>query len=343
MKKILFLISGLLFVPISIWALDYDLSNSNKMTETIGAYIGKKVSTGDVNNDGYDDMFVNAVSELYVVYGSNAYYSYVYIDGDGDGVAGDTGILAGTDCNDADATVSANQTYYEDADGDGLGNPEVSTSICSSTPPEGYVANSDDLDDTGGDEDNGGDEPPPDIGDEDPNDENVVEQYLSSVTGYANGQIEVTYTDSSVYHYTVFNVTTDKLTIVKQYPDTAYYLVLQPYGKKLALVNVFNGETLTSKKITDKSYKNNSIKIFTIRNKEVVAVTSHKKSKNRLTIFRLKISETKLTKKDSETVKNENIKASKTKKHKKYIHLKNKNSKTLVKYFVTKKFKLKLR
>ena len=39
-------------------------------------------------------------------------------------------------------------TWYEDADNDGLGNPDVSIEDCEQ--PTGYVDNSDDLDDTGG-------------------------------------------------------------------------------------------------------------------------------------------------------------------------------------------------
>lgn len=39
------------------------------------------------------------------------------------------------------------QTWYEDADGDGLGNPAVSQNACEQ--PDGYVANADDTDDSG--------------------------------------------------------------------------------------------------------------------------------------------------------------------------------------------------
>ncbi len=39
-------------------------------------------------------------------------------------------------------------TYYADADGDSFGNANSSTSVCSSTPPDGYVTNSTDCDDT---------------------------------------------------------------------------------------------------------------------------------------------------------------------------------------------------
>lgn len=55
------------------------------------------------------------------------------------------GVITGVDCNDNDSTVSANRTYYRDADADGLGNPSVSVTVCSNTPPAGYVANSNDT------------------------------------------------------------------------------------------------------------------------------------------------------------------------------------------------------
>lgn len=67
-------------------------------------------------------------------------------DFDNDGVAGAT--WSGTDCNDADATLTTEVTYYDDTDGDGLGDPAVTTSICALTAPEGYVDNALDTDPT---------------------------------------------------------------------------------------------------------------------------------------------------------------------------------------------------
>ncbi len=57
------------------------------------------------------------------------------------------GINTGVDCNDNDATISVSQTYYADADHDGLGNPNNTISVCSNTPPSGYVTNSNDTND----------------------------------------------------------------------------------------------------------------------------------------------------------------------------------------------------
>lgn len=69
------------------------------------------------------------------------------IDADGDGVS------STLDCNDSDPKVSANQTYYRDADGDGLGDLNTPTSVCSATPPAGYVTNNTDLNDSDFDND----------------------------------------------------------------------------------------------------------------------------------------------------------------------------------------------
>lgn len=49
-------------------------------------------------------------------------------------------------CNQDDEPCTAT-TWYEDADGDGLGNPDVSESACEQ--PEGYVADNSDTDDSG--------------------------------------------------------------------------------------------------------------------------------------------------------------------------------------------------
>ena len=45
-------------------------------------------------------------------------------------------------------TLACNTIWYQDADGDGYGNPQISIRIC--TPPAGYVNNSQDCDDSNG-------------------------------------------------------------------------------------------------------------------------------------------------------------------------------------------------
>ena len=51
-------------------------------------------------------------------------------------------------CNTDDETPCTESTWYEDADGDGLGNPDATQESCEQ--PTGYVSNDDDDDDTGG-------------------------------------------------------------------------------------------------------------------------------------------------------------------------------------------------
>jgi len=51
-------------------------------------------------------------------------------------------------CKEEDDIPCIQSTWYEDADGDGLGNPDVSQNACEQ--PDGYVADNSDTDDTGG-------------------------------------------------------------------------------------------------------------------------------------------------------------------------------------------------
>lgn len=67
-------------------------------------------------------------------------YTVRYYDADGDGVD------QFTDCNDSDRSVSSVQNFYLDADRDGLGS-DIVISVCSNVAPDGYVANSDDVND----------------------------------------------------------------------------------------------------------------------------------------------------------------------------------------------------
>ena len=59
--------------------------------------------------------------------------------------ADDDGLPVGQDCDDFDATVGAATTWWRDADGDGAGDPLVSTQAC--VVPGGYASNADDCDD----------------------------------------------------------------------------------------------------------------------------------------------------------------------------------------------------
>lgn len=136
---------------------DYSDTNLSSTVKFLGAIAGDKagytVSTaGDVNNDGYDDLLVSAEEASFT---GKVYLGYLYIDSDSDGEPGTLGIFDGTDCNDNDSSVSANQTYYIDADDDTFGDPDESLSInlCNAIAPEGYVSNNDDENDDDADND----------------------------------------------------------------------------------------------------------------------------------------------------------------------------------------------
>lgn len=81
-----------------------------------------------------------------------------YVDADGDGFGSDVLMNVGgcdppegfadnnEDCDDTNASVQLEATFYEDNDGDGFGNLDESTFGCDA--PQGFVANSLDCDDT---------------------------------------------------------------------------------------------------------------------------------------------------------------------------------------------------
>ncbi|MFA6028064.1 MAG: integrin alpha [Patescibacteria group bacterium] len=409
---------------------DASLSTAVKFIgEAAGDWAGNFVSSaGDVNNDGFDDILANARNNGDG--GANAgaaYLGYLYIDNDGDGVAGGDGLFDGTDCNDDDATVSANQTYYQDSDGDGLGNTSQTTSICSVTVPAGYVANATDLNDN--DHDNDSSETGTDCNDDDAtinanqtyyqdydtdglgnplvttsvcsltpptgyvtndndtndtiinngveidgdnvdndndglidevnNKSNLHPQYSTydaldedlyasavvSVEGYKRGNIKVTYADNSIYVYSVSDIPTFiHKTQIKQYQDTGYYLILNPLGRLLALVDVYDGNILSRKTLSSKiSYKYNAFQILTLNEKKYVVITSKKLNKItiRLAAIKFNIGKEQLGVMKKVTFNESGIIVSATQKDgNNIIQLLNKNNKVLKEYKLTKKFNL---
>ncbi|MFA6027529.1 MAG: hypothetical protein WC752_01245 [Patescibacteria group bacterium] len=138
-----------------IFGQDTDLADITVSAANTYKFIGEEIedyagapAVGDVNNDNYYDVIIGS-------YGNDAggdwagavYLGYIYFDADGDNVPGTDGLMDSTDCNDNDAAVSANQTYYYDYDGDGKGNPLNTTSLCSATAPAGYVTDNTDTND----------------------------------------------------------------------------------------------------------------------------------------------------------------------------------------------------
>lgn len=112
---------------------DYD----SRFSSTITYYRDADGDTlGDATNT--TSICTNVVPTGYVTNSSDANDA----DYDNDGVSYDV------DCNDADSAISSNRTYYRDADGDTMGDPNTTTSICDNNVPYGYVTNANDTDDT---------------------------------------------------------------------------------------------------------------------------------------------------------------------------------------------------
>ena len=133
----------------------------------------------------------------------------VIIDADSDGVVSES------DCNDLDASVSSDITYFRDSDGDTLGNLSDTTSVCASTAPSGYVTNSTDINDT--------------------------QAYFSGV-GTINGSIIVTYGDGSSKLFQIYAMTAStSIYSVYQYKDSDNLIVIAPYGQRIAVVDPYTG------------------------------------------------------------------------------------------------------
>ncbi|MFA6028192.1 MAG: integrin alpha [Patescibacteria group bacterium] len=103
--------------------------------EDVSDFSGNAVAFSDLNNDAFPEVIIGAYTNAEGGASAGAVYlGYVYIDNDGDGLAGTDGLLVGTDtndndhdndgsetgtdCNDDDATISANQTITAGDNGD---------------------------------------------------------------------------------------------------------------------------------------------------------------------------------------------------------------------------------
>ncbi|MBI4592047.1 hypothetical protein HY733_01210 [Candidatus Uhrbacteria bacterium] len=174
-------------------------------------------------------------------------------DEDGDGVD------AASDCDDDDASISAEQTYFLDADGDTLGS-STTTSVCSLSSPSGYVTNSSDTNDSipnfgveisGDGVDNDGDGTideyntvasngmHPYYSTLDPLDTALKSTSITSVSGTIDGDILVTYADSSTFQLDALSLTTSMTTSVRSVEGTAYLVV--SLGRGAAIVNGYTG------------------------------------------------------------------------------------------------------
>lgn len=258
-----------------------DLASAEKYTgEAAGDFAASVGTAGDLNGDGNDDIIVGATkNDDGASDGGAAYIQYGLLDLDGDGVAG---VIGGDDCDDDDADVSSYQTFYEDADEDGLGNPDSSLSECTSIVPDGYVTNDNDTDDTVSDEvlieidgdgvDNDGDTEIDEVNtvaengyhssyvDADPADAAAYALNVTAIYGRPNGNIRVRYSDHSVYEYNIFSVTSLKNTLVKAYNSTGYLVVLSPSGSKVSLVNAYTGGVYEEQTIAVQAFGKRALK-----------------------------------------------------------------------------------
>ena len=170
-------------------------------------------------------------------------------------------VLNTTDCNDTDSAISANQTYYQDSDGDGLGSDETILT-CSATPPDDYVSNSNDANDTitnngieisGDSIDNDGDGAIDEVNTLSLNGSHPAYRHFSltpsdeyktairSVSARPRGVIRVTFADNSIFDYSIFTTTTSKKTLYKNISNTGRIVAVSENGKTVRTVNLFTG------------------------------------------------------------------------------------------------------
>lgn len=266
----------------------------------------------DVDGDGLGDPTTALCAAAQTGYVSNA-------DDLNDADFDNDGAETTADCNDQDDSIQENQTYYQDVDKDGLGNEAAPTTVCSFTAPEGYVTNTDDLDDT-------------------------IPQVKSTSTvikikGAKNGKIAVALQDNTIYHYQVFGANAKGKTSVKRLNDHLV-VVVQGKGKAIALVDYLTGEVDSTKQLSTKEYKHTTLRIHTFHNKRVaVVISSGKKSQSRLSTTR--IDQTNEQLKDRSSVKIEqHLAPSKTTIKKKQIRLHKQNKNTIATYTLNKQFNL---
>lgn len=355
------------------------LGDPNTTTQSCSQPSGYATNSSDKNDNDYDnDGISNGYGDCNDKDVSVGYATTYYKDADGDGLGSSNtntttkacsqpsgyvtnssdkndsdydndGTSTSSDCNDKDNTVSSNKTYYQDADGDGLGDPNKTTTVCSATVPTGYVTNGNDTNDTVNsanvetgddsvDNDSDGTVDETNTTDENgynptyaSNDPASTEQYAASVTeivGTINGAIIVTFTDNSQYTYPIFDISTDKKTKVKSVNGAGYLVVLHPKANNLALVNVYTGQIYETQKLSDSNWSGKTLKLKDLLDdSKTEAVIVATQDANVLTVI-VRVNpdkDDKLKKKDSLKVTNNLVEAKKTNVKKNTIELRDEN------------------
>lgn len=238
-----------------------DMSGNELTNYSVPGGAQEGVALGrDSNGDGDANMFIAQDSgEIYSydnfpLYGWTAPVVVTDPDADGDGVK------ASADCNDADASVSSYQSYFVDADLDGLGS-KTTASLCSASAPSGYSTNSNDTNDsipnagveiTGDKVDNDGDGK---IDEVNTVEENGYHPYYSTldpsvsssgkirtVWALRYGDFGVRYADGSNYRYSLVNTNTKSFSRITLVSGTAYAYVT--VGSTTYKVNLYTGRVV---------------------------------------------------------------------------------------------------
>lgn len=122
-----------------------DLNNTVSVCTTVAP--AGYVNNNNDCNDG--NAAVNPATVWYLDADNDGYYTGSGVNSCTSPGAGYkyTGLLGGGDCNDNVATIHEPQIYYADNDGDGFGDPDNSTTVCTSMPPSGFVTDHTDCND----------------------------------------------------------------------------------------------------------------------------------------------------------------------------------------------------
>ncbi|WP_424580275.1 PA14 domain-containing protein [Tunicatimonas sp.] len=135
--------SILIFTSVGGNSTELSYQGVSVLSENRGGRIAVGSAIPDGDSDGIPDDVDNCPNTV------NANQADLDEDGIGDvcdGDADDDGIATSEDCDDLNAELGTAGTWYADNDGDGFGNPNVSTEACE--PPEGFVTDNTDCDDS---------------------------------------------------------------------------------------------------------------------------------------------------------------------------------------------------